>query len=364
MSTDQASSKVSDETTRLWLLDMLNDCLKQQQIPNAWRKAKLVALLKPGKYPESPKSYRPIALLCSLYKLLERMILTRLQCNIEHRLIPQQAGFRPGKSCCSQVLNLTQHIEDGFELGQITGAAFIDLTAAYDTINHRRLLVKLLMLTDDVPLTKFIRTMLSNRRFKVELNGKQSRWRNQRNGLPQGSVLSPLLFNVYTNDQPLPAATNSFIYADDLCLTTQQKTFEQVETTLASGLNELGAYYNENHLRPNPAKTQLTAFHLKNHQADRKLNVTWNGTKLEHTHSPVYLGITLDRSLTYRNHCLKTRKTLLQKQPPQEAAWYELGRVPPHHEDDGDSTMSLRGGVLLSCLGPFHASQARRHNAK
>ena len=179
-----------------------------------------------------------------------------------------------------------------------------------DTINHRRLLVKLVMITDDVPLTKFIRTMLSNRRFKVELNGKQSRWRNQRNGRPQGSVLSPLLFNVYTNDQPLPVATNSFIYADDLCLTTQQKTFEQVETTLASGLNELGAYCNENHLRPNPAKTQLTAFHLKNHQADRKLNVTWNGTKLDHTHSPVYFGITLDRSLTYRNHCLKTRAKL------------------------------------------------------
>ena len=58
------------------------------------------------------------------------------------------------------------------------------------------------------------------------------------------------------------------------------------------------------------------------------------------------------------------RKTLLQKQPPQEAVWYELGRVPPHHEDDGNSTMSLRGGVLLSCLGPFHASHARRHNVK
>ena len=151
------------------------------------------------------------------------------------------------------------------------------------------------MLTDDVPLTMFIRTMLSNRRFKVELNDKQSRWRNQRNGLPRGSVLSPLLFNVYTNDQPLPAATNSFIYADDLCLTTQQKTFEQVENILDSGLNELSAYYKENHLRPNPAKTQLTAFHLKNRQADCKLNVTWNDTKLDHTPSPVYLGITLDR---------------------------------------------------------------------
>ena len=241
------------------------------------------------------------------------MILTRLQCKIEHRLIPQQAGFRPGKSCCSQVLNLTQHIEDGFERDQITGAAFIDLTAAYATINHRRLLVKLVMITDDVPLTTFIRTMLSYRRFKVELNGKQNRWRNQRNGLPQGSVLSPLLFNVYTNDQPLPVATNSLIYADDLCLTTQQKTFEQVDTTLASGINELGAYYNENHLRPNPAKTQLTALHLKNHQADRKLKFTWNGTKLDHTHSPVYLGITLDRSLAYRT----TVSRRAQNSPPE-----------------------------------------------
>ena len=71
-----------------------------------------------------------------MYKLLERMILTCHQCKIEHKLIPQQEGFRPGKSCSSQVFTLTQHIEDGFELGQITaGAAFIDLTAAYDTIN-------------------------------------------------------------------------------------------------------------------------------------------------------------------------------------------------------------------------------------
>ena len=296
-------------TTRLWLLDMFNDC---QTTADSKRmaKAKVVALLKPGKDPENPKSYRPIAILCSLYKLLESMILTRLRCKIEHKLIPEQAGFRPGKSCCSQVLNLTQHIEDGFELGQITGAAVIDLTAAYDTINHRWLLAKLVMLTDDVPLTMFIRTMLSNRGFKVELNGKQSRWRNQRNGLPQDSVLSPLLFNVYNNDQPRPAATTSFIYADDLCLTTQQDTFEQVENNIDSGLNELCAYYKENHLRPNPAKTQLTAFHPKNHQADRKLNVTWNGTKLYNTHSPVYLGITIDRSLTYRNHCLKTRARL------------------------------------------------------
>ena len=184
---------------------------------------------KPGKDPKNPKSYWPISLLCTLYKLLERMILTRLQTIIEDKLIPQQAGFRPGKSCCSQVLNLTQHIEDGFELGLITGAAFIDLSAAYDTVNHRLLLTNLFLITGDSNLTKFIRTLLLCRHFYAELNGEKSRWRNQRNGLPQGSVLSPTLFNIYTNDQPTPPSTNSFIYADDLCITTQKQTFNEIE---------------------------------------------------------------------------------------------------------------------------------------
>ena len=67
----------------------------------------------------------------------------------------------------------------------------------------------------------------------------------------------------------------------------------------ARGQNELGVYYKENHLRPNPAKTQLTAFHLNNRQAGRKLDITWNCMKFEHTHSPVNLGITLDCSLTH-----------------------------------------------------------------
>ena len=146
-----------------WILELLNDCIKCQQIPSMWRKSMVIALLKPGKDPKNLKSYRPISLLCTLYKLLEHMILTRLQTIIEDKLMPQQAGFRPGKSCCSQVLNLTQHIEDSFELGLITGAAFIDLSAAYDTVNHRLLLTKLFLITSDSNLTKFIR--ISCRRF-------------------------------------------------------------------------------------------------------------------------------------------------------------------------------------------------------
>ena len=128
--------------------------------------------------------------MCHLFKLLERLILNRLGPITEEHLIQEQAGFRPGKSCTGQVLNLTQHFEDGFEKNEPTGVVFVDLTAAYDTVNHRRLLSKLFDMTKDFHLTKLIQLLLENRRFYVELNGKQSRWRKQRNGLPQGSVLA------------------------------------------------------------------------------------------------------------------------------------------------------------------------------
>ena len=179
---------------------MFHACIIENNISKVWRKAKTIAILKPGKNPQELKNFRPISLLCHTYKLLERMILNRLLPIVDEKLIPEQAGFRPGGSCTGQILRLTQHIEDGFEKGMVTGAIFVDLSAAYDTINHRKLLHKLLEITKDSSLTKFTQTMLSNRRFYVILNGKRSKWRNLKNGLPQGSVLAPLLFNIYTND--------------------------------------------------------------------------------------------------------------------------------------------------------------------
>ena len=95
-----------------------------------------MALLKPGKDPSVAKSFRPISLLCHTYKMFERLILNRIAEHVDAKLIPEQAGFRPGKPCTCQLLNLTEHIEDGYEKRLITGAVFEDLSAAYDTGNH------------------------------------------------------------------------------------------------------------------------------------------------------------------------------------------------------------------------------------
>ena len=294
--------------TQKWVLEMMNNYMLTRNIPKIWRKTRIIALLKPGKDPAHAKSYRPISLLCHPYKLFEQLILNRLAPVVEPAIIPQQAGFQPGKSTTSQLLNLTQHIEDGFQKGLVTGAIFVDLSAAYDTVNHRLLLKKILENAKDIEaFTDLIGALLKDRRFYVVLNNKHSRWRRQWSGLPQVSMLAPLLYNIYINDQPMDQNTERFIYADDLCVTSQESMFEAVEENLTSALDELHLYYKRNHLHANPTNTQACSFHLRNQEANRPLNITWSGTPLEHCTNPVYLGVTLDCTLSYKEHVKNTK---------------------------------------------------------
>ena len=145
-----------------WLRDFLYSCLRRLKIPKIWRRALVVAIPKPGKPVDDPKSYQPISLLCVSYKILERLIYARVQPLIDPLLPKEQAGFRRGKSTVDQVVLLTQNIEDSFETKKKAGAVFIDLTAAYDTVWHRGLTCKLLRLLPDKHMVKMIMELVQN----------------------------------------------------------------------------------------------------------------------------------------------------------------------------------------------------------
>ena len=159
-----------------WLRGFLSSCLRQLKIPKVWRRALVVAIPKPNKPVEDPKSYRPISLLCVPYKILERLIYARNEPIVDL----EQAGFRHGKLTVDQVVLLTQNIEDSFEAKKKTGAVFVDLTAAYDTVWHRGLTCKLLRLLPDTHMVRMIMELVRNRSFTLTTgDSKRSRLRSR-----------------------------------------------------------------------------------------------------------------------------------------------------------------------------------------
>ena len=156
------------QQAKQWLLELFNRSVETNRIP----KISVIALLKPAKDLSLPKSFRPVSLLCHPFKLFERLLRGRLTPVLEPKIIPQQAGFREGKSTTGQLLNLTQHIEDGFEKRLVTGAVFVDLFATYDTVNHCILMTKIYQMIDDKTMTTLFGTLLKNMMFYVVLNPK------------------------------------------------------------------------------------------------------------------------------------------------------------------------------------------------
>ena len=259
---------------------------------------------------EDPKSYRLISLFCVPYKILERLIYGRVEPIVDPLLPKEQAGFRCGRSTVDQVTLLTQDIEDSFSAKKKAGAVFVDLTAAYDTVWHRGLTCKLLRLLPDKHMVRMIMELVRNRSFTLTTgDSKRSRLRRLKHGVPQGSVLKPLLFNIYIHDLPA-LISNKYAYADDLALMHSVGDWQSLEGALSQDMTILSAYLQKWRLKLSEAKTVAAAFHLNNREARRELKVEINGKLLPFCPVPNYLGVKLDRTLTYRQHLETLRKKL------------------------------------------------------
>ena len=208
---------------------------------------------------------------------------------------------------------------------------FVDLTAAYDTVCHPGLTCKLLRILPDKHMVQMIIELVRNRSFTLTTgDSKHSRLRRLRNGLPQGSVLALLLFNIYTYD--LPSMTSQkYAYADDLALLYASRGWKAVEDTRSQDMTTFSAYLQTWRLKLSNTKTVTAAFHLNNREAKRELNVYSNGNLLPLCPVPTYLGVKLNRSLTFRHHLetlrrkLYTRVALLRR-----LAGFRWGQVSRH----------------------------------
>ena len=247
------------------LLRILNQCFCVGEFPSAWKEGLVVPIKKPKKPPEELKSYRPITLLSCLGKLFERIIQARLEYYIEtsNRLSKTQFGFRKGRGTINCLLRFENTVKHALFNNEIVGAVYIDLTSAFDTVWIKGLKFKLIQMGIRGRLFRTLCDYLVNRKIHVILNNTISRERVVRAGTPQGSVLSPILFNIMLSDIPQRDGIEINSYADDITIVCKCRNPTELRSKLQEYLRVFEDWAQNWGLRINPSKCAMQYFYKR-----------------------------------------------------------------------------------------------------
>lgn len=308
------------ENALKFLIKIFNSCLKISYFPLAWKLGKILALPKPNKDPDIATSYRPITLLSCLGKIFERMILTQVLefLSTNEILINQQFGFRSGHSTSKQIIRIIEEICFDFNRDRTTGMVFLDVEKAFDSIWHDGLIFKMAQLNFPIHLLKIIQSFLNDRNSFVQINNSISQRFRVRAGVPQGSILSPTLFNIFLNDIPTPPGCKKAIYADDTALKTTSGPhgIKHIRNKLQNGLQMLNEYFSVWKIKLNHSKTEAILFShsiIINREKNSE-KISFEGQILDWKDEVKYLGLILDSRLLFKantlNNVKKTKKAM------------------------------------------------------
>ena len=245
----------------------------------------------------------PISILPSLSKVLEwiahSQIYTYLTAN--DLLADEQAGFRKRHSTGTCLMDFLGNIYENVDKGSLCGVLFLDLRKAFDTVDHKVLVSKLKSYGFKSSSAKWINSYLCGRLQVTKVGRELSRPMLVDCGVPQGSILGPLLFSVYVNDLPECLDTcKTNLYADDTALTIVAQNRESLETNMNQTLNEVFNWFKVNRLSLNCAKSKIVCFGTVQQLVKcASLNVQCDGVKLEQVSSYKYLGVMIDSKLSF-----------------------------------------------------------------
>ena len=284
------------------LTECINYSLSAGVFPDELKLADVIPIFKKGD-PMDKKNYRPISILPALSKVFERLMYNRLSEYFEPILSKLLCGFRSKYSTQHALLNLLHSGQNCLDKSGIVGTILMDLSKAFDSLPHDLIIAKLEAYGLSKKSLELVYSYLNQRTQRTRVGSCLSSWLEILLGVPQGSILGPLLFNIFINDL-LFVITETEIckFADDNTIYSCASSVGTVMRRLNSDISSVMDWFKVNHLVANPDKFQMMILGLKNTDLTSIINIHLNGIIINPKDSVKLLGITLDKALTFQEH--------------------------------------------------------------
>lgn len=291
------------------LLKIVNDTLHSGNIPNGLKVSVIRPLYKKGKQQEFG-SYRPISILPIMAHVIEKWVETSMSnfCDTFSLLSTVQYGFRRQMSTITLLEDFADCIHEALDKNNIALALFLDLSKAFDTIDHSLLLNKLYNMGFRGPFYQFFQNYFKDRFQMVKIMNNFSSPERVQFGVPQGSTLGPMLFNIYTNELGfLPLQSKIFQYADDTVLVLPHEKYDDAVSVFQRDIDKLAGWFAANFISVNVAKTKLICFRNPHKRISMSPNIFLHSTHcsnccckpLPYDSSVKYLGIYMDEHMQW-----------------------------------------------------------------
>ena len=342
--------KICDSALVKPLSIIFHNCIKSGSFPYTWKKSNVIPVHKKNDK-QLINNYRPVSLLPIFGKIFERIIFNNIYKYLdEHNLLnPNQSGFRPKDSCVYQLLEITHNIFSSFDCNPTleTRAVFLDISKAFDKVWHEGLVFKLKSVGISGNLLTLMESFLSERYQRVLLNGQSSEWATINAGVPQGSILGPLLFLIYINDLSNGINSDVKLFADDTSIFSTVYAPNTTADSLNKDLQKISewAYKWKMSFNPDPTKqAQEVIFSRKLNKPHHPL-LKFNNLPVQNASSQKHLGLVLDEKLNFESHlkekCAKFNKGIgvikkLQNTLPRQALLSIYKSFIRPHLDYGD----------------------------
>lgn len=306
-----------EHSIHLEIINIYNYCLKNHHFPTEWKTGIIITIPKPNQDHSHPQNYRPITLLPVIGKNLEKILKKRLSNEIDQHIPQNQFGFRQKSSTIHPLVIITSNVQASSIIGSKSAAIFIDLTKAFDSVWHRGLLYKLHHANCPIYMLWLLKEFLEGRKTRIKINTSVSDTFTNEQGVPQGSPLSPFLFNIFCYDilpNERPANHNkSYLlqFADDIAWVAHGKTLRQTMEALQHSANNTIRWCNNWRLKINPDKSQLIIFNNRISEATPTIQIINN--ILSPSATVKYLGIKLDNKLNFNSHTKDMKRKMISR---------------------------------------------------